>query len=101
VADRGEVITLLDEHGQAHDFSLVDVIEVDRHRYAILQPLAGEGVSEDDPAVVFRVEGETLVAVEDEEEFRKVADAIEAESGYDEVEVLGEDSSDDEGGAVN
>ena len=31
-------ITLLDEDGKTHEFSLVDVVEVDGTRYAILQP---------------------------------------------------------------
>ncbi len=91
MAERGEVITLLDEDGKTHEFSLVDVIEVDGRRYAILQP------SEDaDPAVVFRVEGDTLVAVEDEDEFRKVAAAIEETAEYDDVEIVDDEESGDE-----
>jgi len=87
VAELGETITLLDEDGKTHEFSLVDVIEVDGGRYAILQP------SDDaDPAVIFRVEGDTLIAVEDEAEFRKVAAAIEETAEYDDVEIVDDDA---------
>ena len=71
MTEPGDVITLLDEDGKTHEFSLVDVVEVDERQYAILQPS-----DHADPAVVFRVDGDTLVAVEDEAEFRKVAAAI-------------------------
>jgi hypothetical protein len=95
VTEPEDVITLLDEHGKTHEFNLVDVIEVDGSRYAILQP-PGEA----DPAVVFRVDGETLVAVEDEAEFRKVAAAIEETAEYDGVEIVddavGHDDQDDD-----
>lgn len=97
MTERGEVITLLDEAGRTHEFSLVDVVEVEARRYAILQPAdAGE------PAQVFRVEGDTLRAVDDETEFRRVARAIEALDEYDEVEIeddtAGADSRDGEDG---
>lgn len=94
--ERGDVITLLDEDGKTHEFSLVDVVEVEERRYAILQPSDGT-----DPALVFRVDGDTLVAVEDETEFRKVAEAIEDTAEYDDVEIVddeatsGEDLDDD------
>lgn len=91
MTERGEVITLLDEHGKTHEFNLVDVVEVDGKRYAILQPS-----DENDPAVVFRVEDETLVAVEDEGEFRKVAQAIEETAEYDDVEIVDDDENDEE-----
>jgi uncharacterized protein YrzB (UPF0473 family) len=88
VTERGEGITLLDEDGKTHDFSLVDVVEVDGTRYAILQPS-----DQTDPAVVFRVDGETLVAVEDETEFRKVAAAIEESAEYDDVEIVDDEAT--------
>ncbi|HVH32011.1 MAG TPA: DUF1292 domain-containing protein, partial [bacterium] len=86
VTERGEAITLLDENGATHQFNLVDIVEVDGHRYAILQP------ENEEPAEVFRVEGETLVAVEDEVEFRRVAAAIEETEEYDDVEIVGNDA---------
>jgi uncharacterized protein YrzB (UPF0473 family) len=88
VTEHGEVITLLDEDGKTHEFNLVDIVEVDGHRYAILQP------DNADPAVVFRVDGDTLVAVEDEAEFRQVAAAIEETAEYDDVEVVDGEEAD-------
>ena len=82
MAERSEVITLLDEEGRTHEFSLVDVLEVEARRYAILQPAEGG-----EPAQVFRVEGDTLHAVDDETEFRRVARALEALDEYDEIEI--------------
>lgn len=85
--ERGEVITLLDEEGHSHDFTLVDVIEVDERRYAVLQPVEpGEGEDED-AGVIFRVEDDTLVAIEDEAEFERVVEALEATAEYDEITV--------------
>jgi len=91
VTERGDVITLLDENGKTHEFSLVDVVEVDGKRYAILQP-----PDDTDPAVVFRVDGDTLVAVEDEAEFRKVAAAIEETAEYDDVEIVDDEPTGDD-----
>lgn len=94
MTDRGEAITLVDEHGTSHEFNLVDIIEVDGRRYAILQP------ENEEPAEVFRVEGDTLVAVEDEREFRRVAAAIEDTEEYDDVEIVGDTSADKHPGGV-
>ncbi|HEX4841587.1 MAG TPA: DUF1292 domain-containing protein [bacterium] len=87
MTERGEAITLLDENGTTHEFNLVDIVEVDGQRYAILQP------ENEEPAEVFRVEGDTLVAVEDEAEFRRVAAAIEETEEYDDVEIVGDEGA--------
>ncbi len=42
MTERGQRITLQDEGGAAHEFTLVDVLEVEGKQYAVLQP--------DDPA---------------------------------------------------
>src|SRR5579863_4642199 len=55
VGENEDVITLLDEEGVEHEFSIVDVLEVSDQRYAILQPL--ESGEEPDTAVIFRMEG--------------------------------------------
>ena len=71
-----DVIKLLDEDGVEHEFSVVDVLEVDQRRYAVLQPVvAGE---ESDAAVIFRMEDDTLVTIEDDAEFERVRQAFEA-----------------------
>lgn len=92
MAERGEVITLLDEEGKTHEFNLVDVIELESKRYAILQP-----ANQEEEAVVLRVEDDTLVAIEDEEEFDRVVEAIQESAEYDEVKLLDNEDSDDAG----
>ena len=89
MTNRGETITVLDDEGLPHEFTLVDVVEVDDQRYAVLQP--------DDPAagaVLFRVEGETMTPVEDDDEFDRVVDALRDLEEYDELVV--EDGADGE-----
>ncbi|HEV8354926.1 MAG TPA: DUF1292 domain-containing protein [bacterium] len=87
----GDPITLVDADGESHEFSIVDVIEVSARRYAILQP-----ADEDESAVVFRVEDDTLVAIEDEEEFDRVLAAIQSSDEFDDVTVTDEDEDEDE-----
>jgi uncharacterized protein YrzB (UPF0473 family) len=82
VGEDEDVIKLLDEEGAEHEFSVVDVLEVDHRRYAILQPL--EGAEEPDTAVIFRMEDDTLVTIEDDEEFERVRRAFEAEAQEEE-----------------
>ena len=84
MTSRGETITMLDDEGLPHDFTLVDVVEVDDQRYAVLQP--------DDPAagaVLFRVEGETMTPVEDNDEFDRVVDALRDLEEYDDLIIEG------------
>jgi uncharacterized protein YrzB (UPF0473 family) len=71
-----DLITLLDEDGVEHEFSLVQVLDVDQRRYAILQPLLGGEESE--TAVIFRMEDDTLITIEDDAEFERVRQAFEA-----------------------
>ena len=71
-----DLITLLDEDGVEHEFSLVEVLEVDQRRYAVLQPVVGGEESE--TAVIFRMEDDTLITIEDDAEFERVRQAFEA-----------------------
>lgn len=82
-----EVITLVDEEGEEHDFEVIDVIEVEGEKYAILLPVLegeedAEAETEDeedsDEAIILKFaqdeEGnEFLVDIEDDEEWEKVA----------------------------
>ncbi len=78
MADNSEKITLVDEDGTEHGFTVVDMIEIVEKRYAVLLP-------EEDPeagAVILRIEqdehGEDfLVDIEDDEEFDEVVRALE------------------------
>ena len=78
MGENEDVITLLDDEGVEHEFSIVDVLEVSDQRYAILQPLGT--AEEPDSAVIFRMEGDALVTIEDDAEFERVRAAYEAES---------------------
>lgn len=82
MTEHGETITLVDEDGQSHAFTLVDVIEVDSHRYALLRP-----EDEDEDAIIFRVDGERLTPIDDGEEFDRVVEAIKDLGEYDDLVV--------------
>lgn len=78
MAEPEETITLVDEEGVEHDFTLINVIEVDGCEYAILLPVDDE----DDEAIVLRFtqdeEGnDILMDIEDDEEWEKVVDTWE------------------------
>lgn len=88
MAEQDEVITLIDEDGQEHDFNVIDVIEVEGSEYAILLPVEEDS----DEAVILKFAkdddgNEILVDIESDEEWEKVADAWEelvmAEEGED------------------
>ncbi|MCL6552968.1 MAG: DUF1292 domain-containing protein [Firmicutes bacterium] len=90
MVEDGEVITLQDEQGLEHRFTLVDVVDVGGTRYAVLQP---EEQDDDPAAVVFRIEGEDhLVPIEDDEELSRVM--AELEERYNDV-VLDDEDDDD------
>jgi uncharacterized protein YrzB (UPF0473 family) len=87
VTEQEEVITLVDEEGAEHDFTVVDIINVDGSEYAILLPVE----EENDEAIILKFthdeEGnELLVDIEDDEEWEKVADAWEEMLAEEEVE---------------
>ncbi|MCL0077881.1 DUF1292 domain-containing protein [Peptococcaceae bacterium] len=71
--EHDEVITLIDEEGQEHDFTVIDILEVEEREYAILLPAE----EETDEAIILKiVPGEDgsdlLVDIEDDEEWDKV-----------------------------
>jgi uncharacterized protein YrzB (UPF0473 family) len=79
-----DLITLLDENGVEHEFSLVDILDVDQRRYAVLQPVV-EG-EESEAAVIFRLEeDDTLITIEDDAEFERVRQAFEAAEASEEA----------------
>lgn len=82
-----DVVILQDEDGTEHRFNLVETVEVDRRRYAVLLPED----EEDAAAVIFRMESEDhLVPIEDDQELSRVMAALEETAGYSEV-VLEDD----------
>jgi len=87
VTEADEVITLVDEEGAEHDFTVIDIIEVDGSQYAILLPVE----EENDEAIILKFthddEGnELLVDIEEDEEWEKVADAWEEMLAVEEEE---------------
>lgn len=93
MVEESDVITLQDEEGLEHRFNIVDIVEVDRHKYAVLLPED----EEDAAAVIFRVERDDhLIPIEDDEELSRVMAALEETEGYGAIilEDGGEDADD-------
>ena len=75
--EENKIVTMLDEDGLKVDFELVEIIELDDNKYALLAPIGDE-----DDAYVYKiqeVDGKIeYIAVEDEEEFEKVLEEYES-----------------------
>ncbi|HEY8464861.1 MAG TPA: DUF1292 domain-containing protein [Bacillota bacterium] len=91
--ENANVITLVDEDGQEHRFDLLNVVELDEHRYAVMIPEGTTFENDDDEeeAVIFRIETdadgeEVLVDIEDDDEFARVCDYLDQLMEEDEVE---------------
>lgn len=72
---RDEIIVLTDEEGTEYEFQIIDVLEVEGKRYAVLFPLDED--AEDDEALIMRLEqdengDDILVDIEDDAEWEKV-----------------------------
>ncbi|MGI6343814.1 MAG: DUF1292 domain-containing protein [Bacillota bacterium] len=75
-----EFVILTDEDGNEYEFEIVDVIEVEDKRYAVLYPVDD---AEDEGYVIMRFEvdedgEEMFVDIEDDDEWQRVIDAWEA-----------------------
>ncbi len=75
-------ITLVDEEGHEHRFNLLNIIEVESARYAVMIPELQETEADEEEAVIFRIETdaegeEVLVDIEDDDEFAKVCEALD------------------------
>ena len=79
--EENKIITMVDEDGEKVDFELIEIIELDENRYALLAPIGDE-----EDAYVYKIEEvdgkEQYIAVDDEEEFERVLE--EYESTFDE-----------------
>lgn len=77
VMEENKVITMLDEDGEKVDFEIIEIIELDENKYALLAP-----IGEEEDAFVYKIElvddKEQYIAVEDEEEFAKVLEEYES-----------------------
>jgi uncharacterized protein YrzB (UPF0473 family) len=75
-------ITLVDEEGHEHRFNLLNIVEIDNAKYAVMIPEIKEPEDDQEEAVIFRIdtdeEGEeVLVDIEDDDEFAKVCEALD------------------------
>lgn len=76
--DCENIIVLEDEEGNDHEFNIIDMLEIDGNRYAILMPMDQEL----DEAIILKIETdengeELLFEIEDDEEWETVARAWE------------------------
>ncbi|MEG2073276.1 MAG: DUF1292 domain-containing protein, partial [Angelakisella sp.] len=79
-----DIINLLDEAGKEHEFEIIDAVECDEQQYLALVPIfdeAEDSLDDSGDLVILRVSDEEdedgeqyLEAIEDEEEYKKVAD---------------------------
>ena len=72
-----DVLILIDEEDQEHPFQMIDMVEVDGNKYAVLVPL--EEDAEEDEAIILTIAEdengeEVLYDIEDDEEWEKVVD---------------------------
>lgn len=66
-----DVLILIDEEDQEHPFQMIDMVEVDGNKYAVLVPL--EEDAEEDEAIILKIVEdengeEVLYDIEDDEE---------------------------------
>ena len=75
--EENKVITMLDEDGEKVDFEIIEIIELDENKYALLAP-----IGEEEDAFVYKIEmvddKEQYIAVEDDEEFAKVLEEYDS-----------------------
>ena len=78
------IVSVLDDEGNEHQFELLDAIETDDGRYVALLPIyteADEAIEDDGELVILEVvndEGEDLlVPIEDDETFDEIAEIFE------------------------
>ncbi|MBO8137354.1 MAG: DUF1292 domain-containing protein [Desulfotomaculum sp.] len=88
MTERDEVITLIDEEGNEHDFAVVDILQVEGSEYAILLPAEEEA----EEAIILKFAqdedgNDILVDIEEDEEWEKVADAWQEKvAGEEEIQ---------------
>jgi uncharacterized protein YrzB (UPF0473 family) len=77
-------IVLVDEEGHEHRFNLLDIVEVEGAKYAVMVPEIQNTATEEEEeeAVIFRIETdengeEVLVDIEDDDEFIKVREVLD------------------------
>lgn len=94
-----EIVTLTDEEGNEKDYEIIGSVEVGENLYYALVPCMDDG-SEPEEYIVLRSEiekgengeeEETLVTIEDDEEFDRVADIFDDEFADIDYDMEGEE----------
>ncbi|NLM26497.1 MAG: DUF1292 domain-containing protein [Firmicutes bacterium] len=80
MSEQNEKITLIDEEGIEHNFTVIDFVEIEDRSYAVLLP----EVDPEAGAVIFKIEldengEEILLDIEDDEEFEEVVRVLEGD----------------------
>ncbi len=73
-----DVLFLVDEEDQEHPFQMIDMVELDENRYAVLIPL-DEEEEYDDEAIILKIAldengDEVLYDIEDDDEWERVVE---------------------------
>ena len=87
--ENDQLIETVDENGNVITFELFDIVEVDEKEYALLLPTEAEA-GEEDELVLMRLtkSGEDYLfeTIDDDDEFKKVADYVESLADEDDGE---------------
>lgn len=93
-------IVLVDEEGNEHRFNLLDIVEVEDAKYAVMVPEIQNTATEEEEeeAVIFRIETdengeEVLVDIEDDDEFIKVREVLDEMYEEDDDELPEDDDN--------
>ncbi len=86
-----QIIETVDEEGTVVKFELIDIVELDEIEYGLLLPISDEEEDEDEEEVVImrlKKEGEDFIfeAIEDDDEFDRVVEAIQLDAESEEEE---------------
>ena len=76
-AEITDLVVLLDEDNNEHQFIIVEVVEIEGSKYAILEPTEGE----EDTAVILKfakdeASNDILITIDDEDEWDLVVNSI-------------------------
>lgn len=89
VKENDQLIETVDENGNVITFELFDIVEVEEKEYALLLPTEAEA-GEEDELVLMRLtkSGEDYLfeTIDDDAEFKKVADYVESLADEDDGE---------------
>ena len=79
-----DIVTVVDEEGNEHQFEIVDAIETDDGRYVALLPIyenPADRVDDDGELVILAVKEENgediMVTIDDDDEFEEIAEIFE------------------------